>query len=101
MTFWEFLHRLGPGWPAQRGWYALGLFAQTGVILGMVAMLPALSKDEFFKSIATAIVVTGWIGFAVGLRDPAKDREQIAELITRLPRNQLEPDRGDASQEPA
>jgi len=26
MTFWDWLHRLGPGWPDQRGWYALALF---------------------------------------------------------------------------
>lgn len=87
MNFWDWLYRVGPGWPAQRGWYALGLFIQTAAILWMIATFPQLRRDEFFKSIATAIVITGWIGFAVGLRDPAKDREQIAALITRLPVN--------------
>lgn len=101
MTFWDVLYRLGPGWPNARGWYAIALFVQTGVILWMIAAFPALRTDEFFKSIATAIVITGWIGFAVGLRDPAKDREQIAALITRLPHAQSSPDRGDPSQEPA
>lgn len=66
----------------------MGLFIQTGVIFAMIAFLPDVAKDEFFKSIATAIVVTGWVGFAVGLRDPAKDREQIASLIARLPLTQ-------------
>ncbi|QPT09858.1 hypothetical protein [Sphingomonas paucimobilis] len=84
MTFWEFLHRLGPGYPSARGWYAVGLFTLTLVILGMIAAFPELRRDEFFKSISTAIVVTGYIGFAVGLRDPAKDREQIGTLLSGL-----------------
>ena len=81
MTFWEFLHRLGPGYPSARGWYALGLFALTIVILGMIAAFPELRRDEFFKSISTAIVVTGWIGFAVGLRDPSQDRAQVGTAL--------------------
>ena len=99
MTFWEFLQRLGPGDPSARGWYAVGLFVLTLVILVMIAFLPELRNDEFFKSLSTAIVVTGYIGFAVGLRDPAKDREQIASLLTalnaaveRLPPHKPEPE---------
>ncbi len=84
MTFWGWLNAIGPGWPGQRGWYALGLFLQTALILWMIATVPALRTDEFFKSISTAIVVTGWIGFAVGLRDPARDREQIGDAIAGI-----------------
>lgn len=77
MTFWEFLHRLGPGWPTTRGWYATALCFQTCGIIVMIAAFPELTQDEFFKSIATAIVVTGWIGFAVAGRDNRLEREQI------------------------
>lgn len=79
MTFWDWLSRIGPGWPTQRGWYALALFVQTCVILGMIAAFPALSEDEFFKSIATAIVVTGWVGFAVAGRDNRADLERLGQ----------------------
>lgn len=79
MTFWDWLSRIGPGWPTQRGWYALALFVQTCVILGMVAAFPALSENEFFKSIATAIVVTGWVGFAVAGRDNRADLERLGQ----------------------
>lgn len=81
MTFWDWLHRLGPGWPDQRGWYAFALFVQTCAILAMLAWLPSLSTDEFFKSIATAIVVTGWVGFAVAGRDNRLDREQVGQAL--------------------
>lgn len=71
----------GPGWPTERGWYAIALFVQTAAILAMIATVPALRADEFFKSIATAIVVTGWIGFAVGMRGNAEERRQTSEAI--------------------
>lgn len=77
MTFWDFLARLGPGWPDQRGWYALALFIQTCAILIMLACVPELASNEFFKTLATAIVVTGWVGFAVAGRDNRMDREQV------------------------
>lgn len=71
----------GPGWPSERGWYAIALFAQTLVILAMITWKDDLREDEFFKSIATAIIVTGWIGFAVGMRDNSKDREQVGKAV--------------------
>jgi hypothetical protein len=74
----------GPGWPTERGWYAIALFVQTMIILTMIALVPALRADEFFKSIATAIVVTGWIGFAVGMRDNAQDRAQVGKAIETM-----------------
>ena len=79
MTFWEWLNRLGPGWPDQRGWYAAALFIQTCAILLMLAFIPELGGSEFFKTLATAIVVTGWVGFAVAGRDNRFDREQVGQ----------------------
>ncbi len=71
----------GPGWPSERGWYAIALFVQTAAILALIAWQRDLRSDEFFKSIATAIVVTGWIGFAVGMRGNAEERKQTSEAI--------------------
>lgn len=79
MTFWEWLSKLGPGWPNQRGWYAAALFFQTCAILLMLALYPRLGDSEFFKTLATAIVVTGWVGFAVAGRDNRIDREQVGQ----------------------
>lgn len=86
MTFWEWLHALGPGWPSQRGWYAAALCLQTCAILAMLAAFPHLGRDEFFKTLATAIVVTGWVGFAVAGRDNRVDRDQVsqAQELARL-----------------
>lgn len=87
MTFWDWLYKAGPGWPSMRGWYALALCLQTTAILAMLCAWPRLSQDEFFKTLATAIVVTGWVGFAVAGRDNTVDREQIGkaqDLAARL-----------------
>jgi len=91
MNVWDFLNRLGPGWPSQRGWYAAALCVQTCAILLMVAELPGLAENEFFKTLATAIVITGWVGFAVAGRDNRVDRDQVgqaqqlaAELIAHM-----------------
>ena len=81
MTFWDFLSRIGPGWPDTRGWYALALFFQTTMILLMLRGDPQLAGNEFFKTLATAIVVTGWVGFAVAGRDNRFDREQVGQAL--------------------
>lgn len=74
----------GPGWPTERGWYAIALFVQTDALLAMIAVIPVLRTDEFFKSLATAIVVTGWIGFAVGMRGNAEERKQTTDAISAV-----------------
>ncbi len=77
----------GPGWPSERGWYSIALFVQTHVILAMLWFRPDLTKDEFFKSIATAIVITGWIGFAIGQRgqQAATDKALDAAVASNPP----------------
>lgn len=70
-----------PGWPNERGWLTIALFIQTAGIIGLLVGFPDLRRDEFFKAIANAIVITGWIGFAVGQRQNAQDREQVGRLV--------------------
>jgi len=74
----------GPGWPNERGWLTIALFVQTGALVALIATVPDLRKDEFFKAIANAIIVTGWIGFAVGQRQNSQDREQVGRAIDTL-----------------
>lgn len=47
--------------PDARGWIGIGGFALTVMVLWMLAAFPELRHDEFFKTIATAIIVTGFI----------------------------------------
>lgn len=74
----------GPGWPNERGWLTIALFVQTGSLVGLMTAFPELRADEFFKAIANAIIVTGWIGFAVGQRQNSQDREQVGRALDTL-----------------
>lgn len=47
--------------PDARGWIGIGGFVLTVMVLWMLAAFPELRGDEFFKTIATAIIVTGFI----------------------------------------
>lgn len=79
MSFWDWLYKVGPGWPTQRGWYALALCLQTTGIFLLLCVWPELSSNEFFKVLANAVVITGWVGFAVAGRDSTVDREQVGK----------------------
>jgi hypothetical protein len=68
MNFWQFLDKLLdrlPGWPNGRGLVGLATFSLTVMVLWMVQSDLTLRKDEFFKVIATAIVLTGFINGVV------------------------------------
>ena len=74
----------GPGWPNERGWLTIALFVQTAGLIALIAWQKDLRQDEFFKAIANAIIVTGWIGFAVGQRQNAEDRRQVGQALDTL-----------------
>lgn len=68
MNFWTFLDRALdrlPGWPNGRGLVGLATFSLTIMVLWMVKSDESLRNDEFFKVIATAIVLTGFINGVV------------------------------------
>lgn len=44
-----------------RGWIGIAVFILTVMVLWMIAKIPELRHDEFFKVIATAIVLTGFV----------------------------------------
>lgn len=50
-----------PEWPSERAWIGIGIFSLTIMILWMIKQDPSLRNDEFFKTIATAIIITGFI----------------------------------------
>lgn len=51
---------VGPGWPDARGWIGIGSFALTIVVVAMIVFDRSLLRDDFFKVIATAIILNGW-----------------------------------------
>lgn len=49
-----------------RGWIGIGVFTLVVMVLWMIAKIPELRHDEFFKVLATAIVLTAFVQGVVG-----------------------------------
>jgi hypothetical protein len=81
----------GPGWPDARGWIGLGSFLLTVLVLVMLATVPALRSDEFFKTIATLIIGTGFVNGVVNWAYGAtKGGGELADNNAAIVRKQAE-----------
>lgn len=81
----------GPGWPDARGWIGLGSFLLTVMVLVMLALVPELRQDEFFKTIATLIIGTGFVNGVVNWAYGAtKGGGDLAENNAAIVRKQAE-----------
>ncbi|MEG3086195.1 hypothetical protein [Sphingomonas sp. PB4P5] len=52
----------GPGWPDARGWIGIGSYSLVVLVIVLVWADRTLLNNDFFKVIATALVLTGWNG---------------------------------------
>lgn len=78
-------------WPDARGWIGIGAFSLTVMVLWMLAVFPDLRKDEFFKTIATLIIGTGFINGVVSWAYSAtKGGGELAEHNAAIVRQQTE-----------
>lgn len=68
-----------------RGWIGLGCYILVIILLGMMWADKTLLKDDFFKVIATAIILTGWNNGPVGWAYQAtKGGAEAAESSARI-----------------
>lgn len=74
MDLWEYLDRrherlvrrdrhVLPG--DFRGWLGLGLFTQSTALFALMKLAPELTDNQGFMTLASAVIVTGWVGGAV------------------------------------
>jgi hypothetical protein len=87
--------------PDARGWIGIGCYVLVVILLGMMWADKTLLKDDFFKVIATAIILTGWnngpVGWAYqatkGGGEAAESSARIAEQAAKaaLPPDPAEP----------
>lgn len=55
-----------PEWPTSRDWVGIGTFCLTIMLLWMMKGDPTLMRDDFFKTLATLIIGSGFINSVVG-----------------------------------
>ena len=74
----------GPGWPDARGWVGISVVAISIMLLWMMKD-PALREDEFFQTIATLVIGTGFVGGVVSWAYAAtKGGGEAAESSARI-----------------
>ncbi|WP_311271026.1 hypothetical protein [Sphingobium sp. WCS2017Hpa-17] len=49
-----------------QGWLALGVFAQTTMLFGLMAIHKDLLDSQGFMTLASAVIVTAWVGAIIG-----------------------------------
>lgn len=78
-------------WPDARGWVSIASLFLVLLILVMIWTDKDLLKDDFFKTLATLIVGTGWINGPVGWAFQAtKSGGELAERNANLVQKQVE-----------
>lgn len=84
MTFWDWLHRLGPGWPNERGWVTVGIFVMAGSLFKMAEVHPLLWDVELFKALLTLVVGTGLINMILAFHFTANKGSETRAENTNL-----------------
>jgi hypothetical protein len=88
--------------PDGRGWVGLGCYALVAAVLWMIWQDRTLLRDDFFKVIATAIVLTGWNGGPVGWAYQAtKNGGELADRNAGLVAQQVKAIPAGEGREPA
>lgn len=98
MRFLDYLDRIGERRQARalkrgallptdfRGWLGFGLFLQSTMLFILIAAIPDIRESQGFLTLASAVIVTGWIGgaaafaYAAGKRD-AEQQEQTRQAL--------------------
>lgn len=92
MTFWEYLDRRGERNARResrilphdfRGWVALGLFLQSTALFAVMAAFPSLLDNQAYTTLATAIIVTGWIGGVAAFAYSAGKQQGEASALAK------------------
>lgn len=80
MTFWDWLYRIGPGWPrlTERQGYTIGMFALVTVMLMMAHNTPQLWDVKLFEVILQALVLTGLLNLAGAFHFAANKQGETA-----------------------
>jgi len=79
MNGWQFFDRvLGrlPGWPTERQWVTLAVFAMGAGMLQMAVDNPDLWKEELFKTLITVVIVTAIVNAIVAFHFAANKADE-------------------------
>lgn len=69
-----------------RGWLGLGLFLQSTFLFVLLAAVPDLMENQGFLTLASAVIVSGWVGGAAAFaysagKGNAERSEQVSAAL--------------------
>lgn len=76
MTFTEWLLRVGPGWPKERGWVTVGTFVLAGSMLKMAEVHSDLWNVELFKTLLTLVIGTAIVNMILAFHFTANKSDE-------------------------
>jgi len=68
-----------PHWPDARGWIGIGVFIVTVMILWMMKEDRSLREDEFFQTIATMLITSGFLSMVAWAYAATKGGGELAD----------------------
>jgi hypothetical protein len=92
VTLWEYLDRAGERnsqresrvLPSDfRGWLAFGLFIQSSSLFGLMWYSRDLTQSQGFMTLASAVIVTGWVGGVVAFAYSAGKQQGEASALAK------------------
>lgn len=76
MTFWEWLYRLGPGWPTERQWVTVALVVTLWIMLQMAVDNTNLWDVKLFEIILQGVVLTGLLNMVLAFHFAANKGDE-------------------------
>jgi hypothetical protein len=104
---WEYLDRAGERMAQResriipsdfRGWLALGLFVQSSSLFALMWLGRDLLQSQGFMTLASAVIVTGWVGGAVAFAYSAGKQQGEATALAKQAMNLAANNAGDTPQ---
>lgn len=76
MTFWDWLSRIGPGWPTERQWVTIALVVTLWIMLQMAVNNPQLWDVKLFEILIQGFALTGMLNMVLAFHFAANKSDE-------------------------
>lgn len=76
MTFWDWLHRIGPGWPTERQAVTAAIVATLWIMLQMAVNNPRLWDVKLFEILIQGFALTGMLNMILAFHFAANKGDE-------------------------
>ena len=77
MNAWEWLYRIGPGWPTERQWVTIMTYVLGASLLKMAETYPSLWDVKLFEVILQAVILQGLLNMVLAFHFSANKSDEV------------------------